>query len=102
MVQNLQKDTSAVVFLQAFNFIKKDSGTGVFLQIFFEIIKGNFFIKHLGAIASECWQLEKYSWLLVEDIIFHPIQIAPYRDHHVWCTKRHRDPKSYSELSAQH
>ena len=31
---------------------------------FFEIIKTNFFIKHLRAAASECWRLEKSSWLL--------------------------------------
>ena len=30
----------------------------------FEIIKANFFIKHLRAAASECRRLEKSSWLL--------------------------------------
>ena len=34
---------------------------------FFEFIKDNFFIKHLRATASECWRLEKSSWLLVEE-----------------------------------
>ena len=37
---------------------------------FFEIIKDNFFIKHLPATDFECLQLEKSSWLLVEDITF--------------------------------
>ena len=37
---------------------------------FFEIIKDNFFIKHLRATASECWRPEKSSWLLVGYIIF--------------------------------
>ena len=42
----------------------------MFFCEFFKIIKGNFFIKH-RATFSECWRLEKSSWLLVilKDII---------------------------------
>ena len=40
---------------------------------FFEIIKGNFFIKHLWASASECWQLEKSSWLLSKISFLSPL-----------------------------
>ena len=43
----------------------KKTLTQVFSCGFFEIIKGDFFIKHLRVSASECWRLEKSSWLLI-------------------------------------
>ena len=43
----------------------KKTLTQVFSCEFFEIIKGDFFIKHLRVSASECWRLEKSSWLLI-------------------------------------
>ena len=48
----------------------------VFSCEFFEIIKGDFFIKHLRVSASECWRLEKSSWLLVKDIIFQLSEVS--------------------------
>ena len=42
----------------------------VFSCEFFEIIKDNFFKKHLRSTASECWRLEKSLWFLIEDISF--------------------------------
>ena len=56
----------------------KKTPTQVFSCEFFEIIKGNFFIKHLRASASECWQLEKSSWLLVKDIIFQLSEVSHF------------------------
>ena len=48
----------------------KGNPAHVFSCEFFKIIKDNFFKKHLRSTASECWQLEKSSWLLVKDISF--------------------------------
>ena len=45
---------------------------------FFEIIKGNFFIKYLRASIFECWRLGKSLWLLVKDIIFHPSEVSHF------------------------
>ena len=44
----------------------------------FEIIKDNFFIKHLRATASEYWRLEKSSWLLFEDIILQLFEVSHF------------------------
>ena len=57
----------------------KKTSTQVFSYEFFEIIKGNFFIKHLRASASEYWQLEKSSWLLVKDIIFQLSEVSYFQ-----------------------
>ena len=45
---------------------------------FFEIINDNFFIKLLQATTSKWWQLEKSSWLLVEDIIFQLLEVSHF------------------------
>ena len=47
---------------------------------FLEIIKENFFIKHLRATASECRRVKKSSWLLVEDIIFQLLEVFILND----------------------
>ena len=57
----------------------KKTLTQVFSCEFFEIITGNFFIKHLQK-ASECWRLEKSSWLLVKDIFFQPSEVPNLDD----------------------
>ena len=56
----------------------KKTLTQVFSCEFFEIIKGDFFIKHIRASSSECWQLAKSSWLLVKHIIFQTSEVSHF------------------------
>ena len=65
MLPNIYRKTFAPESI----FIKVKTPAHVFSCEFFKSIKGNILIKHLRATASECWRLEKSSWLLVEDII---------------------------------
>ena len=60
--------------------LKKDSDTGVFLWIFWNYY-GQIFFKTPLATASECWRLEKSSWLLVKDIsFFNPLRFIILND----------------------
>ena len=82
VLQNVAKLTEKYVYQSLFliklslQLYLKKTPTQVFYCEFFKIIKGNFFIKHLRPAASERWRLEKYSWLLVKDIIFQLSEVS--------------------------
>ena len=59
-------------------FYLKKTPAHTFSCEFFEISKGNFFVKHFPVTTSECWQLEKSSWLLVENITFQLFQLSRF------------------------